>query len=449
MFIGRVEELDALKSRLDSEVFELIVVYGRRRLGKTTLIYEAVKDRNPIFYTGSKNNNIGKFRKAANLEHLVEDWEVLLGSLKDRIIVLDEFPYIVEDDSAIGNELQKVIDHAYRNSKTKLIVCGSIISILKENLLEHASPLYGRKTAQMKLKPIRFVEMKGFYSSASFGDLVKAYAFSGGIPQYSRLVSFPFETWFESEVAREDSIIVDEVEFLIKSEFKKERAYFSILEAISCGKNTFSEIKNHGKFRETDITPYLSNLKYVELIDVAHPLFEGKKNTRYVIKDNFVRFWFNFVYPKMFEIEIRKYKLGKPAFNTYLGHIFEEVMLQLFSAESFTRAIGFSPDRFGKQWGKIPAQLKPEKGKEEYEIDIVALDEKRSSILFAECKWQDGVNAATIAKELAAKIPFVEWRNGQRNERLAIFARSFSKRIAEFEGRQVVCLDLIDLSKML
>ena len=446
MFVDRKSELKAMESRLNSDNFEMVILYGRRRHGKTSLLYEAVKNKGAIFYTGSKNNNIEKFKRTANLEHLVSEWDVLFRALKDRIIVLDEFPYILEEDPSIGADLQKVIDFDYKDSRTKLFLCGSVISVVKENLLDYNAPLYGRKTAQMKLGPIRFSDSQEFYKNASFEDLVKAYSFSGGVPQYAEMAKFPFENWFEGEITRPDSVLVDEIEFLVKSEFKKEKSYFSILEAISMGKNTFGEIKEHGKFKGTDITPYLDNLKYAEFIEVETPLFGLRKNSRYVIRDCFTKFWFNFVYPYDFEISTSQYKLEKGALNKYLGFVFEDIIAQLFAEGRFNI---FKPSNFARQWGVIPVKCSPKKGENQYEIDLVAINEEKTEILFCECKWQDKVNALSAAKELGEKAKYVQWNNEKRTETFAIFAKSFEKKVSEYEGRKVSCFDLNDLEKLL
>lgn len=449
MFVDRVAELAALRSRLASESFEFVVVYGRRRLGKTTLLYEVTKNADALYYLCSKSGNLRKFKEAAGLAHLSDDWEGLFRALKDRVIVLDEFPYLLEDAPAVAVDLQNVVDLHFKHSRTKLILCGSIVSVLKENLLEYNAPLYGRKTAQMKIRPIRFLDSAGFYAHAGFEDLLKAYSFSGGVPQYAASVRFPFEPWFEKEVVREDSFLADEVEFLIKSEFKKEKTYFLILDALSAGKNTFGEIKEYGKFRETDITPYLKNLRYAELIDAEKPLFGAKKNSRYLLRDGFTRFWFNFIYPRALEIDVRKYSLDRGAFNRFLGRAFEDVVRQLLAESAFASFLGISPGKIGRQWGRIPKEFKPEKGFDQYEIDAVAVDEKAKRILFAECKWQDRADARKLAEELSRKAQYVKQQAGGRRETLAIFAKSFKRKITEFDGKPVLCLDLKDFDKLL
>ncbi len=449
MFIDRKSELAALKARLSSNKFELVVLYGRRRVGKTVLLSEALKGKGAIFYCGVKNNNLGKFKQAANLQHLADDWGVVFSALKDKIIVLDEFPYMLEEEPGIGAELQKAIDHSYAGSKTKLILCGSIISVLKESILDYNAPLYGRKTAQLKLRPIAFPDFRGFYPKARLEDIIKAYAFSGGVPQYARMVGFPFEKWLNDELAREDSLLQDEVEFLIKSEFKKEKSYFSILEAVAFGKNTFGEIKDHGHFKETDITPYISNLKYVDLLGTETPLFALKRDSRYYIKDWFIRFWFNFIYPFGHELGVKNYRIDGGAFNKYLGFAFEHVVRELFADSSFASLIGFAQEKFGRQWGRIPANFSPEAGKDQYEIDVVAIEGKTSRILFGECKWQENANAVSIAAALIDKARYVGWHEGRREESFAIFAKSFSRKITEFEGKPVKCIDILDLERHL
>jgi len=204
------------------------------------------------------------------------------------------------------------------------------------------------------------------------------------------------------------------------------------------------EIANLARIEAKDLPKYIKNLQKIDIIEKINLITERKpKKTLYMIKDNFIKLWFRFVYPNKSELEendidevlaeIRK------NFSQYVGKCFEKFCFNMLR-EEYIKIFKFT--KIGKQWGKF----KGEKGKNTYEIDMVALNDKTVQILFAECKWRNNVNASKLLQELKEKANYVEWHKNERKEYYAIFAKSFKNRVKE---RNVFCFDLNDIEKLL
>jgi len=378
-FVDREEELSALKKALESNRFELIVVYGRRRVGKTRLVLEALKNKEYVYYLAVEKGNLERFKKTAakvssEIKYAKEDWESFFYFLKNKIIVIDEFPNLIKEDKTIISLFQKIVDENLLNTKTKLILIGSSISMMKEKVLSYKSPLYGRRTGQIKLKPLKFKYLKEFFPSASPQELVEIYGFTGGTPYYLEKIKTPFWSWLDEELKDPKSFLKEEGDFLLRYEFEEIGTYKRILEAIASGKTKLGEIKSFvGK---PSITEYIKNLIEIELIEHIKPVTGGKRGI-YQIADNFTRFWFRYIYPNLSEIELGIFTAQdiKQDYNNYLGEVFEKIALE-FIAEEVARRKLPKVTKIGKWWHKGE------------EIDIVGLNGRRTGI-FIEVKWSD------------------------------------------------------------
>ena len=441
-FKDRKKELRELREILDSDKFEFIIIYGRRRIGKTSLILEATKNMNRIYYLAIEQNNLERFYNVCRnhfpeIKNLRMDYEALFEYLKDRVdvVIIDEFQNIIKEDKSIISLFQAIIDNILINSKIKLFILGSSISIISSRVLSYKSPLYGRKTGSIKLKPVRFIDLREFFPNAKIEELLCIYGFTDGIPYYLTRIDTDFWKWLSNELIRERTFLKDEVEFLMRYEFEDPGTYKSILEAIAFGNTKISEIKNFIKAKRTDITPYLRNLIEIGLIERIVPITENIKsrNGRYYITDNFTRFWFRFIYPNISSIEEGIFDINqiKREYNTYLGSIFEKVCKQLI----INGIIPFKATRIGKWWHK------------EQEIDIVAINENTKEILLAECKWKNNVKPEKILKELEEKAKNIEWNKNKRREIYTIFAKNFKEKIREYNNKKVYCIDLKDIEK--
>ena len=444
MFIDRVEELKNLREKLTNRDFEFIVIYGRRRIGKTRLIIEALKDLEHVYYLAVEGNNLRYFKNNASriipeIKYLEEDWENYFRILKNKIIVIDEFPNLVLEDKKVLSIFQRIIDLELKDTRSKIIISGSSISMMSDKILSYKSPLYGRRTGSLKLKPLKIWDIKDFFPNVDPKQLVEIYGFADGIPYYLERIKPPFWRWLKNDLYNPYGFVKDEMNYLMRYEFEEVTTYKKILEAIAIGKRTPKEIRDYLGIKHSDITPYLKNLIETGFIRRVTPVTEDikSKKGRYYIRDNFTRFWFRYIQPNLSAIEEKIFDVStiKNDYPTYLGRVFEDIAIQYLIKLNRENKTPFKFNKIGGWWHK------------NIEIDIVALDKR--NILFGECKWQNNINAEKIAEELLEKSKYVQWYNDEREEYLVIFAKTFKKRINEYKNRKVYCFDLKDMEERL
>jgi len=452
ILIDRKKELEFLEKIYDSKKSEFIIIYGRRRLGKTYLVKYFIENK-PHFYFLSKQRAIEKefldfkekvsrkfnvFLEANNFENLFEEIDKKISKGKRFVIVVDEFTYWIINNKGIVSEFQYYWDEILSKKNIMLIFLGSYMPVIEDVLLSYKSPIYGRKTGQIELSQMPLISLKEFFPKKSVAELIEIYGFADTIPYYLLMVSKEanFKEMLKNLLSPYLNFYSD-AEFLIKEELREYNVYLDILKAINDGSTKLNEISSKSRVDITNISKYLKVLRGMKIIDKIKPLTANtkEKNYLYILKDNYFKFWLRFIYPYYTEIaENLNEHVGfiEKNYNNYLGNIFEEFCKRLLIEYKI-----FPFLNIGKWWYK------------DKEIDIVALNEKTKEILFCECKWQDRVNAGKIIKELVGKAEYVEWENEKRKKSYAVFAKSFSKRIKEFEGKKVYCFDLRDIKKAL
>lgn len=268
IFVNREKELEAIKKRLESKSLELIIVYGRRRIGKTSLILKAIEGYPSVYYLAVEGkNNLLKFKQTAErlfpeIKHVKEDWESLFYALKDKVIVIDEFPYLIEEDNSIPSIFQRIVDEVLKGTNTKIILVGSSISMMSD-LLSYKSPLYGRRTSAINLKELKFKDLRKFNFDVVEG--IRVYGFAGGVPYYLIKVKTPFLEWINEELKRIDSFLKDEMDFSLRYEFSEISTYKEILLSIAMGKNTLGEIRDFVKVGG-EISSYIKKLERIGLV---------------------------------------------------------------------------------------------------------------------------------------------------------------------------------------
>lgn len=386
MFVGRKQEMEDLRVRLTSDGFEFIVVYGRRRVGKTRLVLESVKDMDHIYYLATTKDNLKEFRKEVSesvlgISHSAEDWISTFRLLKNKIIILDEFPYMIKEDPSLTSTFQKMIDKELSNTGTKLIILGSSITMMTDKVLNYSSPLYGRRTGTLDLGPLRFSDLIEYYPNSDIEDLCRSFGISDGIPYYMEKVQPPIWSWLEREIRKTDTFLKEEVDFLLKYEFTDIGNYKKILDAIAHGKNRPSEIRDHCGMKHSDIMPYLRNLMNVRLVKRELPIGanERSKKGRYSLSDNLLAFWFRFIRPNRSAIEERIFDPSsiKEDFNRYMGHIFERIAREIVIDMMKGGKLPIKFNSIGKWWHR------------DEEIDIVCLNEKEKKAMLFEVKWKE------------------------------------------------------------
>ncbi len=426
-FIDREAELHALQEVLDSSSMELVVVYGRRRIGKTRLILEALRGREYVYYLAVESGNLERFRRAASrlvpeARYARADWEALLHFLRGRVIVIDEFPNLVREDKSVLSVLQRAIDTDLAGTSTKLLLVGSSVSMMKNLVLSYTSPLYGRRTAQLRVGPLPFRSIRGFFPGVAPRELVEIYGFAGGVPFYLEKIEAPFWEWLARELADPKSFLREEGDFLLRYEFEEVGTYKRILEAIASGRTRLGEIKSYvGK---SSITEYLRNLIELELVEYVKPVTGGRRGV-YLIADEFTRFWYRYIYPYLTEIELGVYTIDaiRRTYDSYLGLTYEKIALQ-HVAELIRRGELPKVERLGKWWSKGE------------EIDIVGLRGRELGV-FVEVKWGDltARDARRVYEALVAKSSRIDV--GERV--YVLVCRSFEGRAPE--GLRVYTLE--------
>jgi AAA+ ATPase superfamily predicted ATPase len=266
IFLDRQVELALLRRELKRRGFGLLVIYGRRRVGKTALVLKATEDMRRLYYLAVERGNLPRLKRAAmaldpQARYVEEDWEALFAFLAQRVdvVVIDEFPNLIAEDKAVLSTLQAVVDQVLSGTNMKLVLVGSSVSVMTSRVLSYKSPLYGRKTLAMHVKPVPFLEYRRFFPERPAEELVEIHGFAGGIPHYMLKIGKPFWQFLDAEL-REKTFILDEGDFHLRYEFEDVSTYKLILEAVAAGRGTLGEIRDYARLKATDITPYLRNL---------------------------------------------------------------------------------------------------------------------------------------------------------------------------------------------
>ena len=441
LFKDRQNDLANINRLLDSDTFEFIIIYGRRRVGKTELILQATRNTNRIYYLAVGAKNLERFydlciRQYPEVSKLRMDWEVLLEYLKDKVdvVIIDEFQNMIQEDANILNIFQSVTDTVLNDSRLKLFILGSSVSIMTSRVLDYKSPLYGRRTGSIDLKAVSFFDLQKFYPDLDVKELIEIYGFADGIPFYLIKLDDHLWPWIGKETGDKNSFLKDEVDFIMRYEFEDVSTYKLILEAIAHGKTKLGDIKDFIGVKRTDISPYLRNLIEVGMVKREVPITEKAKSRlgRYYISDNFLKFWFRYIYPNVSAIEegIFDIDLIKSDYNRYLGGVFEDVARQFLIKEKDNI---FNFTKIGKWWHR------------EREIDVVAMNELNGEILFLECKWQDlkQGEAEKVLVELKDKSRYVLWNNDTRKEFFGLLGRKIENK-EELRSRGFLVFDLED-----
>ncbi len=454
LFVNRKDELDFLEERYRQQGFDFIVIYGRRRIGKTELIKNFVRDKPHIYMLCNKAGtgaNISRFKQ--EIAKFLREPEIVSGNLEEifsylvpkakgkPVMVLDEFSYLVEKDDSVPSLFQGVIDEVLKNKNMMLIICGSSISMM-ESLLGYKNPLYGRKTGHMKLDFLNFRYFNDFFPRYNIEENIRAYAILGGVPFY--LEKFDSNKSAlenaKKEILSKKGRLYEEVDFLLREEMREPDIYKSILSAIAGGNAKVAEIASKTGIKASDMDRYLKILIMLGIIRKEIPVTEKKsKRTLYTIDDNFFDFYSLFFEPYRSDIELGEFgnleESLKKNFNSYVGKKFET----LIRKEAIRKISPFPVSRVGRWWGFY----RENERRRELEIDIVALNEQTREILFCECKWQDNVNAEKLFEELKEKAKFVNWNNKNRKEHYTVVAKSFSVRT-----KHARCVDLKELENI-
>lgn len=402
MFIGREQELCTLNQLYASGKFEFAVIYGRRRVGKTALINEFVKNKETIFFTGVETNakqNLENFsqcimdyKEDGSLGATFPSFQAALESVfqlakSQRIVlVIDEYPYVAHAAKSLASTLQLLIDKHHADSKLFLILCGSSMSYMEDQVLAYKAPLYGRRTAQLKIQPFNFFEVCRYLTGFSPKDKALAYGMIGGTPQY--LQQMDARLSIEENIKRiflsPASAIFEEPLNLLKQEVREPGVYNAIMTAIASGYSKMNEIASKVGEDSSVCAIYLKNLITLGIVKKETPFGEkaGRK-TIYSMEEPMFRFWYRFV-PPNFSLITRgaadlAYSRIAPELPAYMVGIFEEICKQYLWKQLLEGKCAVNFRDVGRWWGANP------KTRAQEEIDIMGDD--NDAALFAACKW--------------------------------------------------------------
>lgn len=445
MFIDRQPELAALDKAYYSDVSSFVVVYGRRRVGKTALIRHFLQCKKAVYFLATQesesiNRSVFQGQLAAELKlpYLKDasnlSWELMFKEIaaasetERMVIVIDEFQYIGLSNPAFPSLFQKIWDNILKNSNVMVIICGSLISLMEKQVLNYSSPLYGRRTAQIKVRPILYSHYQDFYPPGySQQDLLWRYGITGGIPRYIELLGQPgpeadlahFWQLVERELLSRNAPLYEEPYFLLNHEIKELGNYFSVLKAIAAGNHKLGHIARSLEVKESKLRHYLNTLINLDIIERIVPVTEEQpeksKQSLYRIRDEFIRFWFNFVFPNRSILEMDRTgevleQVRKRYVQAHLSYTYETVCFEDLTMRSDREYQSCNFNRFGKWWDR------------QQEIDLVALSDQTKSILFGECKLSGKPLDTDLYYNLRLKAEQVPWQKGIRDERYVLYS---------------------------
>jgi AAA+ ATPase superfamily predicted ATPase len=438
-FVNRTEELARLRNLYDSDDAELGVIFGRRRLGKTALVKESLTEYDDaVVYQAKQKTSalqLQQFIDTATesypgVARIREDWDEILGYLaeQDAIIVLDEFPYLVEQDESLPSVLQAMFDHELDESAATFVLVGSSISMMEDAALLGNSPLYGRSSLKLDVRQLRFNAAMEFFNDAYTPDeQILTWGVFGGVPYYLEEVS-PYATLAENirrTILSRHGTLRDEPDYVLRMELTEPTRYFSILEAIAGGNTSRNEIAGTTGIDYNQLSKYLNRLSRLRLVDQHVPITEQKersKRSRYRIRDPFFRFWFHFVYgtgEQYDELGAEAYDaLIEPELADFVSHSFETLccsaLRSLYPEHTITNT--------GQWWYG------------DHEIDVVGLT-AGETLLVGECKFQHSPLGYDALSNLQDHVDELRWSPQNGSDRLveyALFSRSgFKQSVTE------------------
>ena len=423
MFIGREAELKFLQDKYTEERGQLIVLYGRRRVGKTETLREFCKDKPHVFFSCTQTTDLVQLRNfssrmfkenipAKNYISEFADWEKAFRAVLDlpygnqkKLLVIDEFPYMCRGNKSIPSILQNLWDAELRDSNVMIILCGSAMSFIEKELLSEKNPLYGRATGIYKMKEMGFYDAIKFFPEYSDRDKVLTYAVLGGIPHYLRQWNpkLSVDENIKRNILTKGCILYSEVEFLLHQELRETPIYNSIIEAVALGNTKLNDISQKSLLEDTAKTSvYLKNLMELGIVEREFSVdskIKERANTgrgTYRLTDNFFRFWYAFGFANYSQLEdgdvdgVYEYVV-KPALHEFASFAFEDVCREFVRMLQKKNELPFRYSKMGRWMGKTT--VRDEKASDglrtaETEIDLLCIGKDAKEYLVGECKFK-------------------------------------------------------------
>jgi hypothetical protein len=409
-FVDRDVELGQLTDCYESETADFVVIYGRRRLGKSELVRQSIADRDDAVYyqavESTAQNQLEQFVDTAtaqfpSLRNVRRDWEILLETLgdEDAVVVIDEFPFLIEEDESLPSRIQRVWDMQLQETGMTLILVGSSISVMEDKVLSGNAPLYGRRTATIDLKPLEVSDARQFFPAYDPETTITAWSIYGGTPYYLQTIDpdQSLDSNVQQGILSERGLLYSEPEFLLRTELRQPNTYFSILRALAHGRRTPNEIAGMAGVESGSLSTYLQKLRRLRLVERHIPVTESptaSKRGRYRIAAPLFRFWFRFVYGNQDQLHM----LGDDAYDEIVAPELTDYVSPLFE-RLCQRALPDLIDRqfldAGQWWFK------------EHELDVLGLTNE--GLVAGECKFTSQPVSEGVLADLERTESEVRW----------------------------------------
>lgn len=463
-FIGRKAQLRELEERYHSPGFQMTVIYGRRRIGKSTLIKEFIKNKRAVYYTATKagiNKNIELWGKQA-LAVLAPEMNTLsfqtindlldfLGKHSERermVIVIDELPYLAEADKSVLSVLQNYIDNHWMHGQMFLILCGSSVSFMENEVLSEKSPIFGRRTSQIKLDAFDYLEAAEFVPAYSYEEKAVCFGVTGGVAKYLSMLD-DTKSLDENIIQlffRKTGYLYEEPNNLLTQEFRNVGTYNDIISAIASGANKVNEIADKSHVEQSVAVHALQNLIATGIVLKEKAVTDeaNKKKVQYILKDSMFKFWYQFVPDGMGAIEldcgeIFYQNVVKPKISEFMGSVFEQICRHYTLICGVTGKLDYFVTTVGSWWGTHPGKHVTT------DIDIVGLDKIAKKAVLGECKYRKEPIDRKVYEELLEKegLIFKEYETVQ----YLLFSKSgFTKWVKDHSDKNR--MRLIDLKEL-
>ncbi|MDR0334948.1 MAG: ATP-binding protein [Methanomassiliicoccaceae archaeon] len=419
---GRTFELNSLEGLYHRDEFSFVIMYGRRRIGKTSIINEFINrgNKKAVRFTATEdanNVNLENFSQSVfsvfpELSSLVSfrSWEAAWNFIVNQargeklIIYIDEYPYLAKAYPPISSQLQRFIDTVLEKTNMMLILCGSSMSFMENQVLGNESPLYGRRTSQFKVMPLDYFDSAEFFGKASMEDKLLGYAVTNGIPKYLNVIAEErtVRKGIDKAFFTKGGYLYEEPYNLLKQELREPAMYNTIIAAIANGATKLNVIAAKVGEKDSKVATYIKSLLGLGILAREVPILSGsEKNAKYSVKDSMYRFWYRFVPKAVTQIDggVEDIYVTKvePFISDFMGPVFEDVCKQYLLRLVRAKKAPFPLDNIGKWWGGNPVT------RTETEIDIIATSTTERDIIVGECKWRNKEADTDVLKELRGK----------------------------------------------
>lgn len=419
-FFGRKDDLFFLERCYQAAKAQLVVLYGRRRVGKTECLRQFAQKKHCVWYSCSKETDALQLKGFSRrvLEHDHEaaryldsfaSWEDAFRALSRvnpdsrTLVVIDEFPYAVEGNPAIPSALQNAWDTLLSTANVMIVLCGSSLAFMESELLSEKNPLYGRATGVWKMEPLGYNEACLFFPEYTPQQQLEAYGILGGVPHY--LQQFDPQASIAQNVC--DNILArgcplyTEAEFLLRQELREPAVYNAVLWAVASGETSLNGIAQKTLLDTRTTSTYLRKLQELRIVGREFSVQDGQteqaKQTRglWRVSDNFIAFWYAAAQPYVSELDagaavgVWNHVIA-PRMNALLSASFEDVCRQWLRRRNLAGELPFFYQSMGRWWHKAD------------EIDAVALGADDAHLL-AECKFKNTSVDPSVLAELADK----------------------------------------------